>query len=408
MPDSQRTLTRPALVDATVFSMSARHLDLTVFGVDWSVDTSTVEDELHDQLTHLWARAHTPREGATGGRHQGGPPQTFLVTHEPLEERAGVTVPQSADEFPYAFSRALTLASINRRAGTCLLLHAAGLAVPSGATAVLVAPSGTGKTTATRLLGRTLGYLSDETVVLEADHSISPYPKPLSVIVDDDRNYHKEESSPDDLGLLPAPESPHLGAVVLLERSPEFTTPELTGEPLIHTLVDLIPQTSALALLTDPLERLAKAVTTNGGPYRLRYAEIDKAATLLTDLLVACDAEGGPTLEPVTWIHYPGIDGPEPAADPGTAPLTETTTFHRAQWRDALESEGEILVLLDTIPAHLAGLGALLWRSCADPLTLGEAHALAVSVLGDHPDAEGLVREAAEALFESRVLERLS
>src|SRR5690242_6668193 len=69
-------------------------------------------------------------------------------------------------------SSALTLAVVERQAGRLWMLHAAALADPaSGATVVLVAPSGTGKSTAARTLGRRWGYVTDETAGLAADGS---------------------------------------------------------------------------------------------------------------------------------------------------------------------------------------------------------------------------------------------
>lgn len=396
--------------------MAAGHLDLTVFGVRWSVDTSEANPDAHDLLERLWSRAHTAlgTDSADSlSEEQGGAPdgdaEDFVVTAGPLGDRLGVRLPDDLEAFPYDFSRAVTLASINRRVGSCLMLHAAGLAVPSGATSVLVAASGTGKTTASRILGQSLGYLSDETVVIEPDFSISPYPKPLSVIVDPERPEHKQEMSPDELGLRPAPPTPHLGAVIVLDRDKEFPEPELTAEPLIHALVDLIPQTSGLALLDNPLDTLTRAVATNGGPYRLRYADIAEAAGLVTDLLAACDSPGGPGVEPVRWIHHPGVDAPEAPALLHPYEVTEETTFRRAPWRDAIESEndGDLLVLLDTVPAHLSGIGALLWRRAAEPITVARAHDLAVAELGDHPEAMTLVREGVDALLAGGVLEKL-
>ena len=57
-------------------------------------------------------------------------------------------------------------------------LHAAGLADRDGRALALVAASGTGKTTAARTLGGTLGYLSDETVSSAADSTSFPTPSP--------------------------------------------------------------------------------------------------------------------------------------------------------------------------------------------------------------------------------------
>ena len=54
-------------------------------------------------------------------------------------------------------------------------LHAAGLTDDRGRVLALVAASGTGKTTAARILGRHLGYLSDETISVGAELEVLPY-----------------------------------------------------------------------------------------------------------------------------------------------------------------------------------------------------------------------------------------
>jgi hypothetical protein len=405
VPQSGRTL------DGTVTRMPKRRLELTVFGVDWTVDTTELDTEHQDLLEHLWARAASEGPGRLPERAQRVPDaaaEDFVVTSGDLSDREGVRIPEDLAYFPYEFSRALTLASITRRVGTCLLLHAAGLAVPSGAAAVLVAASGTGKTTACRTLGQTLGYLSDETVVIEPDYSISPYPKPLSVIVDPERIDLKHEQSPDDLGLLPAPATPHLGAIILLDRADEHVPPELTAEPLIAAMVDMIPQTSGLVLLDHPLDELARAMTHNGGPYRLSYAEIGDAAPIVASLLAAWDQPGGPRIEPLTWRHIPGDNAAEPLPYPEVDPkVTDETTCRRAPWRDALEADGELLVLLDTIPAHLSGLGAALWLLAEQPVSAREATEHAIAEFGDHPDAVELVLDAIRSLAKGRVLELL-
>ena len=70
----------------------------------------------------------------------------------------------------------------------------------------LVGPSGTGKTTATRLLATRLGYVSDETVSIDPDGTVAPHPKPLSVVARPTAGRgDKQQLSPDDLGLAARP-----------------------------------------------------------------------------------------------------------------------------------------------------------------------------------------------------------
>ena len=94
----------------------------------------------------------------------------------------------------------ITRALIRSQRGRLLMLHAGAVSHPeTGESLVYVAPGGTGKTTLSRLLGRSFGYLTDETVGLDATGAILPYPKPLSVRADQPGLKH--EVSPDALGL---------------------------------------------------------------------------------------------------------------------------------------------------------------------------------------------------------------
>ncbi|MGD3860664.1 hypothetical protein QT580_22560, partial [Xanthomonas citri pv. citri] len=140
-----------------------------------------------------------------------------------------------------SLTTAVTLAGIERHRGRSLMFHAAGLADPvTGGTAVLVAASGTGKTTAARRLGHDLGYVSDETVCVDAaDLGIAPYPKPLSVVRGPGEP--KEQVSPDDLGLRPLRGPAALRALLLLERDPAQEHPHVTDPlPLVTALATLV------------------------------------------------------------------------------------------------------------------------------------------------------------------------
>ncbi len=303
------------------------------------------------------------------------------------------------EDFDYDLSRALTRASIARRAGGLLMLHAAGLATPSGATAVLVAASGTGKSTATRTLGTRLGYLSDETIGIEPDGRIAAYPKPISLI-EEGAAASKVELSPDDLGLLPAPAEPYLAALIALVRDPACTQPELVPMPLISGLVELIPQTSSLMLLDQPLRRLTEAATTGCGPWILRYRDIADCASLIEGLLtLGPRVVGDPP--PVDWVDVGGSPlGAPDGLGPGAThePVTATTRCVRTAWRDAVVSEGSVLIASLHDTRSLDGLGAVLWIACAQPTSVADLVELARQELGDHPEAEAMVHRAVDAL----------
>lgn len=178
----------------------------------------------------------------------------------------------------------VTQDALARRVGQLWLLHACAIADPrTGATIVLVAPSGTGKTTAARTLGQRWSYLTDETAAIDAEGRLTPYPKPLSLLVDGRRP--KDQISPSELGLLPAVDRPRLAAIALLHRDPEFDGVEVSDVRMVEGLALLAEQTSSMHLLPRPLHHVAGLVGDVGGLRRLRYAEASDLHDVVADLL---------------------------------------------------------------------------------------------------------------------------
>lgn len=178
----------------------------------------------------------------------------------------------------------LTRDALALRVGELWLLHACAVADPgTGATIVLVAPSGTGKTTAARTLGQRWSYLTDETAAIDAEGRLTPYPKPLSLLVDGRRP--KDQLSPSELGLLPAVEDPRLAAIALLDRDPDVVGVEVSEVPMVEGLALLAEQTSSLHLLPRPLHHVAGIVGRVGGLRRLRYAEAADLHDVVAELL---------------------------------------------------------------------------------------------------------------------------
>lgn len=183
-------------------------------------------------------------------------------------------------------SPAVTTAAINARAGQLVMLHAAALADPAtGRTAVLVAASGTGKTTASVNLGRTFAYLTDETSAITPDGVVLAYRKPLSII---DGSHVKKQIAPSELGLLATGRECRLAALLVIERDPQHQ-----GEPTVEQLetVDAIaaiaPQSSYLPSMDKPLHRLAELIHLVGGARHVRYAESADLEPVLTQLLAS-------------------------------------------------------------------------------------------------------------------------
>lgn len=401
--------------------MTRSPLYVEAIGVRWHVDTAVLDDPQHERMRRLWERAAfapTPGEDLHTFRILELGATTGGDAAEPV-----VALTDDFEQFPYAFSRALTMASIGRQRGNLLMLHAAGLASADGTGAlVMYAPSGTGKSTAATSLGRRLGYLTDETVAIDDDDVIKTHPKPISVIVT--TRSDKVEHSPDELGLGPTVRGARVRAVVELRRHETFTEPELVPVDLIDGLLHALAQTSSVALVPHPLDRLAHLLAHSGGPWQLQYAEIDTCLDLLTDLV---EGRGATVDTPtVTWTHLPPTPdrflAPElrtdlspPVASPLHEPLdgddvtiNEGVRLQRSPYTDALASDGGVLVLRDNKPTHLMGLGALVWRLAERPVTPAEALATAVAQHGAHDEAPALVERAARSLLANGMLVEVS
>ena len=390
---------------------------LDAFGCRWRLDVSGLGPDLGPRVEELWSRAAVADESEDG--EDGCTAPVFVVTrgsHPGLVVIDGDEQDATDDEVPYAVSRALTFASIVRRTGECLMLHAAGVAAADGSTVALVAASGTGKTTAASRLGRRLGYVTDETVAVEDDLRVRAYPKPLSVVVDPTDPHGKSAHSPDELGLLTAPADLRLVATVVLERTDEVDAPVLEPFALVDAATLVLPQTSALPSLERPLDRLAEVLVAGHGPWRLRYREIEDCATIVAELAAGRTPGGLP--EKVEWQWLAGSADPATAAarqQPPPVPpppgvfvpdlvVELDTVVVRAPYDDALVSDGAVLVLQDALPTTLPGLAARAWLAATEPTSVARLVEDAEDGLGSHPEAERLVLGAVRSLVEGGLL----
>ena len=184
-----------------------------------------------------------------------------------------------------ATTQTVTRALIAAQAGHLLMVHAGAVSHPlTGVSLVYVAPGGTGKTTLSRRLGQSYGYLTDETVGMDVDGRILPYPKPLSVRRQEQPGV-KDELSPDALGLLAAPPAPVASRVVLLARDPAATAADVEEVPFMDAVFALTEQSSSLAALPRPRHRMADFIDAAGPVLRLRYAEAADLDGTVTALL---------------------------------------------------------------------------------------------------------------------------
>jgi ABC-type hemin transport system ATPase subunit len=179
----------------------------------------------------------------------------------------------------------LTTWAIEQRAGRLLMFHAAALCNPAtGATVLLVGPSGIGKTTLARTLGTSMGYLSDETAGVTSDGFVVSFPKPLSVLPEDGGAV-KAQVAPADLGLIRPPDEAHVAAVVLLDRRPAAPVQaSVEHVPTVRAIAELAEHTSYLSRLNAPLDRIAALLTATGGLRRVTYREAASLQPMVHEL----------------------------------------------------------------------------------------------------------------------------
>ena len=248
---------------------------------------------------------------------------------------------------------------------------------------VIVAQSGTGKTTATRVLAERLGYLSDETVSITPDGVVHP-PKPLSVITDPEQP-GRERSSPRPTTWDSAhPDTGRLARFVVLRRG----VPDPRGLVRLEPMRPCSTSSSSRrrsAEVTDPLVTLLSLDRRDGGVWALEYDEIDEH---LDDLEALLAEDVAP------------VDRPQPLQHPGThrsrrtgrgadtAPTAAVGGRDRARRRGP-RPVGERAVRLDNLMATL-------WLELDSPRTLDALVGAAQSRHGEHPDAQDLVEKAVD------------
>lgn len=286
----------------------------------------------------------------------------------------------------YAVTSRVTLAALDATAGQRINLHAGAVADDEGRALALIGASGSGKTTAVHQLARHLGYLSDETTSVDARLLVHPHPKPLSVISDADAPLLKQSLSPDDLGLAHPPATSYLHRLVLLHRGDDETG--LVPLAPAHAMAEMVAQTSSLVHLEHPILRLADTIDACGGVWGLHYREFENWIGALVDLL---DAEGQP---PLPRLHHPG------SADVPEAPGAWT----RVPWRDAVEYDDELVLMVEARVHVLAGLGILLWLTLETPRTTDELVEEVRELWGDHPEAVALVTGALQLMADEGML----
>ena len=281
MPDGEHPYTPGMPPGWTPQDWEPRHIDLLALGVPVRLRCWGDEpDEVAKHVRRAWsATLAAPAVPAVT--------LDVVVTADDLVRTAaagsGAVAERSVAGALHVLSGRVTLAGIQQQAGRLWMLHGAALADPdTGATVALVAPSGTGKSTASRTLGRRFGYVTDETTAIAPDLRIHPHAKPLSIVRPG--TDVKEQLAPVDVGLLPAPAAPTLAAVVLLRRD---GTRDVAVERLRTSMAiaALAPETSFLGRLPRPLSFLAGIIEQTSGVFEAHYDEARDLEPVIADLV---------------------------------------------------------------------------------------------------------------------------
>lgn len=245
-------------------------LDLHGLGVRVHVTVSGSRvDELTDALRRAWSRCLVPR----GSEIDASPLTVALEADEDLAARL------------QRFTQDVTQTAIQAQRGRLFMFHAGAVTDPrTGAALAYVAPGGTGKTTLSGVLGRTHGYVTDETVGFNLDGRIMPYEKPLSIRPPDFTGV-KIETSPDELGLARVHPDARLRRFVLIRRDESLTTPTVEPLGVLDAIVQLTSESSSLSSLGTPLHSLAAFLDARPPTLLVTYAEAESARDVLVEAL---------------------------------------------------------------------------------------------------------------------------
>ena len=355
----------------------------------WSIETgggsllvSSLDEVETAAVVRAWSRcAPTPYEAARGDL-----------------DRASLAS-LAWDQFHEELVHGATRHAIEAGRGSHLMFHAACLAaLDTGAAVVLVAASGTGKTTATRALGPHYGYLSDETAIVHPeDLAITPYPKPLSVL-SPAGSRPKHQVSPDEMGLGQAPDAT-LQRICVLERVREpdgRVTARAEPMPLVEALTLLVPQTSSLSSLPRGLVALCRTLDRLGGALRLVYSEASDLRPVIDGLLAQQPAPMSPS-----WTS---LNDQELSASPKTVPTAgapggDGAAVRRLGAECGIQlDDGRLVLLAADRLVVLEGLGPAVWLLLDEPRTAADVVSRLPTEGPVPEDAEARVREAMDAL----------
>lgn len=376
---------------------------LRALGVELDVDLQSLSPELQEVIVREWS------ECIIGEQH-----------FPPEEAEIRVDGPGN-DQTNYGLHRSVTQHAIAKQIGKLHMFHSCAIADDNGSVIGLVARSGTGKTTAARTLGKRFRYVTDETLACDSAGKVYPFPKPLSIKKENESG--KTGQSPLDAGLRPLDQNQPLTlrALVLLQRDKDRTKPpELKPIPVHEAIGYIAPETSSLLAVPHPLSTLAGLLTRSGGPWALQYRDIDDCDHLIDELFERIRTQSDEPANVQTWTEF----GPGPIAETVREYLIKNnepvryghwerptqidrhSSVKRRPWSDALQfSDSYYVISTDIHTVVLSALGGYLWEQCDQPIGVKDLTAKVQGEFGDNPDAQSLIVEALQSLFDADLIE---
>lgn len=348
------------------------------------------------ELRELWAPQLLDPEGRVEAPGE-DPLRLELLAPEETGS-AGASRIRPGPGAAYEVSGLITRRVIERLIGRRILLHAGVVDHPRHGTLLLVGPSGAGKSTATSVLSRGAGYLSDELGILDPEtFAVTGFPKPVSRVEPGTPGLGKRDLSLASLGLSAQASAAAPAQVLLLRRvkdaaadapGPASSAVEPVGDsavraPLHEALVALAEQSSSLWRVEGGgLQRIAELLTRCGGALALRYREAESITGLL---------DQAPPAEEEPWMPIVAAPG-RGATRPGKVRVVP--------FADAVATADGAVVLTAGQVVHLPGLLGLVWQLVCEAggLDVGELETEVAAQIGPHPRSRELVEDAIEQL----------
>jgi hypothetical protein len=362
-------------------------------------------DEFAEHLLRAWAGCEVVELDPTAAPDGLERATEVVLDSDPLIVRAARLRQAVAGDDPVLlsaqFTSTLTLRAIDERRGTLTMVHAAALEdLPTGRVAMLVGASGAGKTTAARVLGATMGYVTDETAAVSVTGEVIAYPKPLSLVPATHVRGPKRQVSPHELGLCPSAGPLRLALIVILARSSSAPTPpDVHDLSLLETMSELAQQSSHLTDFDRPLHRLASMVELADRAVRVEYNDAEHLPTVISQLLANRRKVRAPLRPAPSMPAAIGASGPAVSL----APLKDL--YIDESGAAALRLDGDIIVV-----SELAGF--ILQATQTEPQTIAALVEQLTAEFGEPPAESGTsaktrTEEILDSLVEQGLLERI-